>query len=265
MAIIPPPKSAPFIRALRLQRDRVASFDVYPFSLPAIRRLDRLELHPHVTFFVGENGSGKSTLLEAIAVKSGFNAEGGSRNFRFATTETHSVLNTALLLERNARRPTDGFFLRAESFYTLANEIDRLDREGPGFVEFYGGASLHEQSHGEAFLSLLKHRLRGNGLYLFDEPEAALSPTRQLSVLVLLHDLVLNASQLIIATHSPILLAYPFARIIEVSANGLRQVEYAETEHFQVTRDFLLRHERMLAHLLDETPPTPGSEECDKR
>jgi predicted ATPase len=251
------PKLDPFVRALRLRREAVASFDRYPYSIPAVRTLERLELHPHLTFLIGENGAGKSTLLEAIAVKAGFNPEGGGKNFRFSTKSSHSELSSALVLERGVRRPTDGFFLRAESFYTLANEIERLDADDPGLVWAYGGKSLHEQSHGEAFLNLLKHRLTGNGLYLFDEPEAALSPARQLSVLVLLHDLLLNASQIVIATHSPILMAYPHAKIVEVSVSGLREVAYTETDHFRITRDFLLRHERMLGHLLADDEPTP--------
>jgi predicted ATPase len=249
------PKLEPFVRAVRLRRDTVASFDGYPYAIPAVRMLERIELHPHVTFLIGENGSGKSTLLEAIAVKAGFNAEGGSRNFRFSTKASHSPLSEALVLERSSRRPTDGFFLRAESFYTLANEMERLDAIKPGMFDSYGGRSLHAQSHGEAFLNLLMHRLEGNGFYVFDEPEAALSPKRQLSVLVLLHDLVLNASQIVIATHSPILMAYPHAKIIEVSGDGLREVVYTETEHYRITHDFLLRHERMLGHLLADDAP----------
>ena len=175
-------------------RDRIPHFDEYPFCIPAIKHLRQLKFHPKVTFFVGENGSGKSTLLEAIAVKYGFNAEGGNKNLQFATEETHSPLNEYICLERNAY-PTDGFFLRAESFYNVATQIDRL---GVNFS--YGKKSLHAQSHGEAFLSLLCNRLQGDGLYIFDEPEAALSPQRQLSVLTLIHRLVYHNSQLIIAS-----------------------------------------------------------------
>lgn len=234
-----------FLNAVQLERDLVPDFAGYPFSVPAIRHLDRLEFHPAVTFFIGENGSGKSTLLEALAVKLGYNPEGGGRNFQFASRDTHSSLPEFLRLERGVGHFTDGFFLRAESFYNLASQIDDLG------VEYgYGKKSLHAQSHGEAFLSLLLNRLEGDGVYLFDEPEAALSPQRQLSVLTLLHRLVYHQSQLVIATHSPILLAYPNARIYQFTASGIVEVKYTETEHYQVTKDFLNRHERMLEILL---------------
>jgi predicted ATPase len=235
-----------FLRAIRLRREEVASFDAYPFNIPAVHSLERLELHPAVTFFIGENGSGKSTLLEAVALKLRFNAEGGNRNFNFATRETHSNLNEFLRLERHGHF-TDGWFLRAESFYNVATQIDDL-----GVDYAYGGKSLHAQSHGESFLALVSKRLQGDGLYLFDEPEAALSPQRQLSLLALLHRLVYHRSQLVIATHSPILLAYPHARIYEFGSHGIRAVNYTETDHYQITRDFLNRHERMLEILLGE-------------
>jgi predicted ATPase len=236
-----------FINALRLERESVPDFKEYPFSIPAIRSLERLKFHPAVTFFIGENGSGKSTLLEALALKLGYNPEGGNRNFNFATRETHSNLHEFVRLERGVGQATDGFFLRAESFYNLASQIDDLR------VDFaYGQKSLHALSHGESFLALLLNRLQGDGVYLFDEPEAALSPQRQLSLLTLLHRLVNHQSQLVIATHSPILLAYPNAWIYQFSANGISRVKYEETEHFQITRDFLNRHERMVEILLRE-------------
>ncbi|MCW5557971.1 MAG: AAA family ATPase [Verrucomicrobiae bacterium] len=242
-----------FLSAVRLERDRVPDFDGYPFGVPAIRGLDRLKFHPAVTFFIGENGSGKSTLLEALAVKLRFNAEGGSRDHTVSTQATHSALHDYLTLERQGHF-TDGWFLRAESFYNVASEIQILEEEfGPGPpYRAYGGKSLHAQSHGESFLALLCNRLQGGGVYLFDEPEAALSPQRQLSVLTLLHRLVYHRSQLIIATHSPILLSYPHARLYEFGEHGIRETRYEETEHFQVTRDFLNRHERMLEILLTE-------------
>ena len=233
-----------FLNAVRLERGSVKSFDEYPFCVPAIRHLQRLEFHPAVTFFIGENGSGKSTLLEAVAVKLGFNAEGESKNFNFATRETHSDLHEHIRLERGIGHPTDDYFLRAESFYNLASQIEDLKVSG------YGDRSLHHQSHGEAFLSLLLNRLQGDGVYLFDEPEAALSPQRQLSVLTLLHRLVCHRSQLVIATHSPILLAYPNARIYQFSEDGITEVKYSETEPYRVMKDFLNRHGRMLEILL---------------
>ncbi len=242
-----------YIAEIALNREAVDSFEGYPFSLAAVRSLDRLELHPAVTFFVGENGSGKSTLLEAIAVACGFNAEGGSKNFRFGTRDSHSELHRYLRISRGLQRPRDGYFLRAESFYNVATEIEKMDAEpnsGPLIGPSYGERPLHEQSHGEFFLALLLNRFHGEGLYLLDEPEAALSPSRQLSVIVRMHDLVLAKSQFIVATHSPILMAYPEAWIYSFSPQGIERVPYEATEHYRITRDFLSNPQRMLRELL---------------
>lgn len=240
-----PPASDPWVRAIRLDRAKIAEPDRYPFAIPAIRNLDELAIHPRATFLVGENGSGKSTLIEAIAVAAGFNAEGGSRNFRFTTRSSESDLHNHLRLVRGARRPKDGFFLRAESYFNVGTEIDKL-----GVVGSYGAVSIHEQSHGESFLRLAMHRFFGNGLYILDEPEAALSPARQLSFLAILDDLVRNKdSQFIIATHSPILMAYPDAKIIRLDPDGLHEVPYHETEHYKITKDFLLDPERYFRQL----------------
>ncbi len=236
-----------------LRRDAIESFDRYPFCIPAVRSLDDLELHPKVTFLVGENGSGKSTLLEAIAVSLGFNPEGGTRNFHFGTRSSHSDLHEFIRVAKGIRRPRNGFFLRAESFFNVATEIERLDAEpasGPPLIDAYGGRTLHEQSHGESFLALMMNRFGPNGLYILDEPEAALSPQRQLAVLSRMHDLVCAESQCIIATHSPILMAYPDAWIYACSESGLARVDYLETEHYQVMRDFLANPDRMLRVLL---------------
>ena len=242
-----------FAGRVTLLRDKVASFDRYPFSLPAIRTFESIELHPRMTFLVGENGSGKSTLLEALAVSLGFNPEGGSRNFNFSTRASHSELHEYLRIAKGIRRPRDGFFLRAESWFNLGTEIEHLDaipRAGPPIIDSYGGRSLHEQSHGESFMALLKKRFHGNGLYLLDEPEAALSPTRQIEALQRFHELVQQDSQFVIATHSPILMAYPDALILQCTPSGIRPVRYEDTEHFRVTRDFLLHRDKVLAILM---------------
>ena len=248
--------STKFAIDVRLRRDTVPGFDRYPFSLPAIRHLDTLEFHPAVTFIVGENGSGKSTLLEAIAVASGFNAEGGSKNFRFDTRASHSVLHEHIRIAKGYRRPRDGYFLRAESFFNLATEIEALDRGpgGPPITDSYGGRSLHEQSHGESFMALLRERFGGNGLYILDEPEAALSPQRQLAALARIHSLVQAGSQFIIATHSPILMAYPDAHLYVCSATGLERSDYYDTEHYKVMHDFVVNPKRMLDVLLAPDP-----------
>lgn len=250
-------ESDPFVKKVILERERVPSFDEYPFCIPAIRNLHTLKLHPKVTFLVGDNGTGKSTLLEAIAVAFGFNPEGGSMNFRFSTRASHSDLHQHVRLDkgRGLAKPKDGFFLRAESFFNLATEIEELDKVksgAPKIISSYGGRSLHEQSHGESFFTLLTKRFSGNGLYLLDEPEAALSPTRQMSVLTIMHNLIKRNSQFIIVTHSPIILAYPDSTIYLFSEDAITQVEYTETEHYTVTRDFLMRRERLLDILLDD-------------
>ena len=235
-----------YLLQIGINRNKVPSFDDYPYCLPVCRNMAEIEMHPAVTFLVGENGAGKSTLLEAIAIASGFNAEGGSRNFGFSTRASHSCLHEVLKIRRGLKRPQDGFFLRAESFYNVATEVDSLGVTG------YGDRSLHDQSHGESFMTLVMERFRGYGLYLLDEPEAALSPTRQLALLSRIHQLVHSASQFIIATHSPILMAYPEAIIYSLANDAVRQVEYTDTEHYSVTKQFLNNHEAMLAELLKE-------------
>jgi predicted ATPase len=236
-----------FLRSVRLLRDDVPSFDAYPFGIPAIRALEELELHRKVTFLVGENGSGKSTLIEAIAVASGFNAEGGSKNYFFATRPSESVLSRYLRLSRGARRERDGFFLRAESLFNAATYL-----EGIGVnMASYGGRSLHEQSHGESFLALAGNRFGRDGLYLLDEPEAALSPSRQLALLKIVDELVQRGGcQFLVATHSPILMAYPDATIYLLGPAGMAAVAYEDTEHYQITRSFLNDRESYLRHLL---------------
>jgi predicted ATPase len=251
----------PFLQEIRLMPERIKTPDDYPFILPVVRQLASWRLHPRVTFLIGENGSGKSTLLEAIAVAWGFNAEGGSKNFNFQTTErVTSELHDAIMLSRGMTRPWDGFFLRAESFFNLATKIDELDEEpliASRIADAYGGKSLHEQSHGESFFSLFLNRFKGDALYILDEPEAALSPMRQMAFLSRLHDLVQENSQFLIATHSPILLAYPDAQIFQIAEDGsLEAVDYKDTAHYRVTRDFLNKPEAMLKILLardDET------------
>lgn len=242
-----------YIRGLKLTD--ISSDNSYIRELPAIKQLaslEELELDSKVTFFVGENGTGKSTLLEAIAVKFGFNPEGGSINFSFSTNATHSELYKYIKLIKSFERPKDGFFLRAESFYNAASYIDELDEipaSTPKISESYGGKSLHEQSHGESFFSLVMNRFGGGGLYILDEPEAALSPSRQMSLLIRINELVKNNSQFIIATHSPIILAYPEAVIYELSEGSIRKTAYRETETYSVMKSFMDNPDRMMKFL----------------
>jgi len=263
-----PVLSERFLRAVRLRRETVPSFSEYPFALPAVRDLEELDTDAPVTFFVGDNGTGKSTLLEAIAIALGLNAEGGSRGLRFETRASHSTLWQHLRLVRGIARPRDSFFLRAESLFIAATKIETIDREhealrnskgdpiasGPPIANSYGDIPLHERSHGETFLELFVTRFKGSGIYLLDEPEAALSPRRQLAALTRMHDLVKAGSQFLIATHSPILLAYPGARIHECTPEGLRRVEYQDLDHVTVMRDFFACPERALEVLLAEAP-----------
>ncbi len=241
-----------YINSIAKTTEPLDERDGYLLKIPAIAALTTLTLKKPVTFFVGENGSGKSTLLEAIAVNFGFNPEGGSRDFNFHTTEIHSGLHTLLRLNKGVPRPKDGFFLRAESFYNVASEVDWLaDDPLDPFLDSYGGKSLRAQSHGESFLSLMLNRFRGSGLYLLDEPEAALSPSRQMTLLARMHSLVQGGSQFIIATHSPMLMAYPDAQILLLDG-GIKPVDYKQTEHYQITCSFLEAPERMLRILFED-------------
>jgi predicted ATPase len=247
------PSIEPFLKAATIPAERATAIAAYPYTIPAVRALvapHALAFHPCVTFLVGENGTGKSTLVEAIAVAAGFNAEGGSKHFSFATRRTESELHKSIRLIRGVRRERGGLFLRAESLYNVATQIEEL---GHDLLAAYGGISLHEQSHGESFMALATHRFHDQGLYILDEPEAALSPRRQLALLALLHDHVTTrGSQFVIATHSPILLAYPAAAIYELSRTGISPIAYEDTEHFRVTLDFLSNREAYLRHLLSE-------------
>lgn len=257
-----------YLRGLKI-RPPVPGEEEWFDALPAVRaiaaRPEGLPLRAPVTFLAGENGSGKSTLLEAAAVACGFNAEGGGRNFCFETKQTHSALDARMTAVRGALRPRDGFFLRAESFYNVATEIDRLDELGrrwglPPLYDSYGGRSLHVRSHGESFLALALHRFGGEGLYLLDEPEAALSPMRQMTLLRRIVQLADEGAQFLISTHSPILLACPGAQIF-VLDGGVAATPYEQTEHYQIARRFLQDPQGMLRRLLaDERNDTKREE-----
>lgn len=241
-----PRRTKPYLLHASFRPEVDPNYDEYPFNVPAVRELDKIAFHPNVTFFVGENGSGKSTVLEAIAVALGFGAEGGTKNVQFRTVDSVSPLHEALRLARGVPQPRDGYFLRAESFFNVASYMDAV-----GYTDGYGG-SLHARSHGESFMAVLVNKLKGDGIYLFDEPEAALSPSRQMAALSAIHQLVEASSQFVIATHSPILLSYPNAKIIQFDHSGLSEVAYEDTEHYAVTRDFLNNYPRRLEQLLSD-------------
>lgn len=239
---MPPLIPKPYLRSVRIDPQADIDSDRYPFNIPAVRSLGVLEPHPDVTFFVGENGAGKSTVLEAIAVALGMPAEGGTRNVRREQQDV-SPLHQVLKVTKGWRWPRHAYFLRAESLFNVFTYLDQL---GPG-----GDPSLHLRSHGEAFMDVLQG-FRGDGFYLLDEPEAALSPNRQLAALAVIDRLVKGGAQFIIATHSPILLAYPNATILSFDADGMREVAYEDTEHYAITRDFLNHYPRRLEQLLGE-------------
>lgn len=234
-----------YLRAIRLKKQPPKNS--YLNNLPLVKSLKNageLTFDKPVTFLVGENGSGKSTLLEAVAVAMGFNPEGGSRDFNFSTSDTHSPLYTMLTCVKSVRLMSDGFFLRAESFYNAASYIDDTAASN-GYIR-YGGKSFHRQSHGESFLALAENRFGPGGLYILDEPEAALSPTRLMSLMVIIHRLARQHSQFIIATHSPILMTLPDSRIIQLTDDGFENVSYRETEHFIITKEFVNNPQKML-------------------
>jgi len=227
-------------------------------GLPVVRHLaeKRIEFHKPVTFFVGENGSGKSTLIEALAVALGFNPEGGSRNFHFSTRDTHSELCEALRVARGAVRHRTGFFLRAESYYNFASNLDKLDEDEEGeyssgpLIMQYGCKSLHKQSHGESFLALVENRFWPNGLYILDEPEAALSPAGVIRLIRNMDRLVKANCQFIIATHSPMLLCYPEAEVYQIGEKGIESVRFQDTEHYRTTVRFLQNPESAMEDIL---------------
>ena len=236
---------APFLQNVRTLPEKIDPA-TYPFTIPAFSHGIDLTVTSPVTFFVGENGSGKSTLLEALAEGCGFNPEGGSRDHHRETTAGRSPLLEALRLTWRPK-VTKGFFLRAESFYNFATYI-----EGVSDMGAYGGKSLHAQSHGESFLALFAHRF-DQGVFILDEPEAALSPQRQLSFLKIIHDLAKSGrAQFLIATHSPIILAYPGAVLFSLDGDAIEQIAYRETKHYLITRDFLSSPERFFKHLFDD-------------
>ncbi len=250
--------SGPSLDKVKVSIPGSVALSEYPFCLPVIRTLEEITFPTQVTFFVGENGTGKSTLLEAIAVRAGFGREGGSRNISFQSTEQRFADETDALARCMRlswrKKPRDGYFFRAESFFNLANHVDTIAREGGqgAAVTYapYGGKSLHEQSHGESFLAFFNNRMGGGGFYVLDEPEAALSPQRQLALLRVIFDLCKHSdSQLIIATHSPLLLAYPGATIYSCDGPQLERVAYEDTAHFDITKHFLENPSHYLAHL----------------
>jgi len=252
----------PYLKSITLSKPEGKAAQQFPFSIPAISNLERMDFHPDVTFLVGENGSGKSTVLEAIASSMQLSGEGGTGNFEVKDEFGSTNLCEFMQSKKSFQKPKDRFFLRAESFFNIASYLEKLWRDPDACTSKeevfrrYGGKSLHEQSHGESFLALMNNGLGGKGFYLLDEPEAALSPSRQLSALVRINDLVKDQSQFIIATHSPILMAYPNAKIYMFDQAGCRQISFEETEHYKITRDFLNNYPRRLTQLLTDTDET---------
>lgn len=229
-----------FIQKINIDWNKIDA-DSYLRNIPTIKDLQSLELSNSVTFFVGENGSGKSTLLEAIAVAWGFNPEGGTKNYNFSTYDSHSDLHDAIHLVKGYKKAGWGYFLRAESFYNVAT----MEEE----YEEYLSDRYHEKSHGESFLAMLQKQMKPNGLYIFDEPEAALSPQRQLTLLIEIYRCAKQDSQFIIATHSPILLGLPDAEILSFDEGVIHPCEYEETESYQVTEMFINNREQLLRRL----------------
>lgn len=242
-----------FINHIKIDWSQIGE-DSYVRHIKALNQLNQLSFNHNITFFVGENGSGKSTLIEAIAVVYGFSAEGGTRNYNFSTYESHSELHKAISFTRGIKRPKNSYFLRAESFYNVASQAEEYRGNDPIEIYYdrYGGKSFHEQSHGESFLSLLQGALSADGIYILDEPEAALSPQRQLTLLIEIHRLAKRGAQFIIAMHSPILLAIPEASILSFDHGTIEPCDYTETSVYQITEMFINNRDYFLNHLLSE-------------
>lgn len=240
-----------FIQKIILDRKNIPSFDEYPFNIDIIKKFDEITIDSPVTFLVGENGIGKSTLVEAIAISLGLNPEGGTQNFQFQTNNTHSNLSNYLNIPRY-NKPKTMFFLRAESFYNFSSEVERLVEED-NFYSLYNsyGGNLHNCSHGESFIKLVQNRFTGNGLYILDEPEAALSPQRQMNLLFLINELVKEGYQFIISTHSPILISYIKGKILDLNDN-FKEVKYEDTELYQTYKMYLNDPYRMQQRIFNE-------------
>ncbi len=227
---------------------RVPAIDQYPYNIPVLKNGVKIEFDKAITFVIGENGSGKSTILEAIAEKCGYNLSGGNKNHLYEHHRTEATMYNFTTLGW-IKKPYDGFFLRAESFYDFAKYIDDMAEESPSILGGYGDKSLHKQSHGESFLSLFNNKF-DRGFFILDEPEAALSPIRQLSLINVLNQLRKNGKvQFIIATHSPILLCMPDVNILEIKDGQISNINYTESEHYTMTKDFLNNPELFLRHL----------------
>lgn len=234
-----------FLRAACMDWDAIDRSS-YLWTIPAIAGVERVDFTSPVTCFVGENGSGKSTLLEAMAINCGFNPEGGTKHYSFSTFDSHSELNQCMRLIKGPKKPRWGYFLRAESFYNVATAEAEYSRNG-GQPQ-----RLHEKSHGESFLATVQNNFRGGGVYLLDEPEAALSPQRQLTLLREIHDCARAGAQFFIVTHSPILLGLPDAAILSFDNGPIHPIAYEDTDSYQIMSLFLSDRRRILHDLLDE-------------
>lgn len=224
-----------FINKISFKKNDVDT-NKYPFNIKCLSNFEELKIDTPVTFFYGENGVGKSTLIEAIAIALGLNPEGGSENMQFSNYDDYSDLYKYLTIGKFGV-PKTKFFLRAESFYNVATDVDNND--GPtGKLSIQYGGDLHGCSHGESFIKLVENRFWDKGLYILDEPEAALSPQRQMTLLCYINDLAKNGSQFIIATHSPILLSYQYGKIIDMN-NNMNEIKYEDTDVYQLYKDFI--------------------------
>lgn len=237
----------PFLQKIKFLKDQVPNSKIFPFNIPFLKHFDTLKFHKNVTFLVGENGIGKSTLIESIAEGLGLSSEGGTKNFNLKTHQnTSDSLHPYFNFSMSYLKPKDYYFLRAESFYNVASYMDEVN-----YLKSYGGKSLHQQSHGESFLAVLKNKLKGEGLYILDEPESALSPQGQLNAIAIIDKLVKSDSQFIIATHSPILLAYPNAKIIQIDENGLTQLQLEDTDHYRLYSAFFKNPKGLIGRIIE--------------